>query len=105
MLCAYAIRTIITLIFSYIRRLGSFFWVQILNFNIFWGFQNFFWFEDFVDFLGVITKLVYILWSFLYILGSFLKVKVQSRGYFWGCQNFKYLFGVLEIPDIFWSER
>ena len=28
-----------TLIFSYIRRLGRFFLVQILNFNIFWGFS------------------------------------------------------------------
>ena len=45
-----------TLIVSYIRRLGSFFWVQILNFNIFGGFQKnkyFFGYEDFVDiFLG-----------------------------------------------------
>ena len=30
-----------TLIFSYIRRLGSFFfWFKILNFNIFGGFQK-----------------------------------------------------------------
>ena len=29
-----------TLIFSYIRRLGSFFGVQNLNFNIFGGFQK-----------------------------------------------------------------
>ena len=29
-----------TLIFLYIRRLGSFFWVQIFNFNVFWGFQK-----------------------------------------------------------------
>ena len=45
-----------TLIFSYIRRLGSFFGVKILNFNIFWSFQKnkYFWgYEDFVDiFLG-----------------------------------------------------
>ena len=35
-----------TLIFSYIRRLGPFFWVKFLNFNIFGGFQKneyFFW--------------------------------------------------------------
>ena len=34
-----------TLIFSYIRRLGSFFGVKILNFNIFGGFQKniYFW--------------------------------------------------------------
>ena len=28
-------------------------------------------------------------------------VKVQTGGYFLGCSNFRYLFGVLEIPDIF----
>ena len=28
------------MIFSYIRRLGPFFWVQILNFDIFLGFQK-----------------------------------------------------------------
>ena len=43
------------LIFSYIRRLGSFFWgFKILNFNIFGGFQNnelFLGHEDFVDIL------------------------------------------------------
>ena len=47
----------VTLVFSHIRRLGLFFGVQILNFNIFGGFQKneyFFWgYEDFVDiFLG-----------------------------------------------------
>ena len=45
-----------TLIFSCIRRAGSFFWVQILNFNTFLGFQKnkyFGGYEDFVDiFLG-----------------------------------------------------
>ena len=30
-----------TLIFSYIRRLGPFFGVKFLNFNIFWGFQKY----------------------------------------------------------------
>ena len=29
-----------TLIFSNIRRLGPFFWLKILNFNIFLGFQK-----------------------------------------------------------------
>ena len=45
-----------TLIFLYIRRLGLFFGVKILNFNIFGGFQKneyFFGYEEFVDiFLG-----------------------------------------------------
>ena len=41
-----------TLIFSYIRRLGSFFLLKILNFNIFGGFSEkniFFVYENFVD--------------------------------------------------------
>ena len=41
-----------TLIFSYIRRLGPFFWVKFWNFNIFLGFQKneyFFGYENFVD--------------------------------------------------------
>ena len=49
-----------TLIFSYIRRFGSFFFFggggfKTLNFNIFWGFQKnkyFFGYEDFEDILG-----------------------------------------------------
>ena len=44
-----------TLIFSNIRRLGSFFLFKILNFNIFGGFQKnkyFFGYEDFVDIFG-----------------------------------------------------
>ena len=35
----------------------------------------------------------------------FLKVKVQNGGYFLGLLKFQIFFGVLEIPDIFWSER
>ena len=57
-----------TLIFSYIRRLGSFFWVQIFEFQYFWGFSDlfiyFFFFgggyEDLMIFWGVITKMDYI---------------------------------------------
>ena len=45
-----------TLKFSYIRRLGPFFWFKILNFNIFMGFQKikyFLGYEEYVDiFLG-----------------------------------------------------
>ena len=43
-----------TLIFSYMRRLESFFWFKILNFNIFNFFlknEEYFRYEDFVDFL------------------------------------------------------
>ena len=90
-----------TLIFLYIRRLGSFFWDQNFEFQYFWGVSEN-WHEDFVDiFGGVITKLDYILGSFLCILGSFLKVKVQNGGYFWGLLKFQIFFRVLKIPDIF----
>ena len=58
-----------TLIFSYIRRLRSYFGFKISKFNIFWVFQKnkyFLGYEDFVDIFfgggggGVITKLDYI---------------------------------------------
>ena len=51
------------LIFSYIRRLGSFLGFKFLNFNIFGGFQKnkyFLGYDDFWIFFGVITKLDYI---------------------------------------------
>ena len=50
--------------------------------------------------MGVITKLDYIKGSFLCILGSFLKVKVQNGGIF-GVAKYSNIFGVMEIPDIF----
>ena len=59
-----------TLIYAYIRRIGSFiylfffFWFKILNINIFGVFRKiniFLQYEDFVDiFFEVITKLDYI---------------------------------------------
>ena len=53
-----------TLIFSYIRMLGSFFGVQNFEFQFFWGgFQKngyFFGYEDFVEIFWVVTKLDYI---------------------------------------------
>ena len=90
-----------TLIFSYIRSLGSFFGVQ--NFE----FQYFFWFsekliilgfKDFVEnFLGssqkIYTKKYLVVISMH--LGSFLKVKAQNGEYFLG----------LVIFLIFWGER
>ena len=51
-----------TLIFSYMRGLGLFFGLKILNFSIFGGFQKneyFLGYEDLVDIFGVITKLDY----------------------------------------------
>ena len=53
----------VALIFSYMRRLGSFGGVKFWNFNIFGGFQKneyFLEFEDFVDIIGLIAKFDYI---------------------------------------------
>ena len=66
--------------FSYIRRLGSFFFlggggVKILNVNIFGFFRKmniFGGLKILLIFFGVITKLGYIKRSFLCILGSLL---------------------------------
>ena len=38
-------------------------------------------------------------------LGSFLKVNVQNQGIFLGLLKSQIFLGVLEIADIFWSER
>ena len=92
-----------TRIFSYIRRLGSFFfWLKILNFDIFRGFSEkifcgmkILWIS-----FGVITQLDYIKWSFLCILGSFLKVKVQI-GAFFGVAKFQIFLGCLKFLNFF----
>ena len=79
----------VTLIFSYIRRLGTFFWVQNFEFQYFFGV-----FRKIDIVLGM-----KILWIFvwghhkigLYLgeismhLGSFLKVIVQNGDVFLGC--------------------
>ena len=58
--------------------------------------------EDFVDIFWDHHKIrLYLEVISMNFYGSFLKVKVQTGGYFLGCSYFKYLFGVLEIPDIF----
>ena len=89
-----------TLIFSYIRRLGPFFWIQNVEFQYYGVFRKneyFFGYEDFVDIvLGSLQN-----WAnfkvFLCILGSFLKVNIQNGNIFGGCQKFKYF----DIPDIY----
>ena len=42
-----------TLIFSYIRRLGPFFWVQNFNFDIFLGFQENKYFLEYENFVYI----------------------------------------------------
>ena len=78
-----------TLIFSLIRRLGPFFWVQNSEFqNLFWVFRkiNVFWgYEDFVDiFWGSSQN-----WASLRVISmqirDFFKVKVQNWDIFLGC--------------------
>ena len=71
-----------TLIFSYIRRLGSsYLGFKVLNFNIFWAFRKiniFLGMKILWIFFGVITKLDYKKGSFICILGSFLKVIIPT---------------------------
>ena len=78
-----------TLIFSYIRRLGSFFGgFKILIFNIFWGFQKnkyFLGYEDFVDIFGGSSQNLTIFHVISMHFRVFSSVKVQNRGYFLGC--------------------
>ena len=77
-----------TLIFLYIRRLGSFLGVQNFEFQYLFGFleNEYFWGMTILwTFFGVITKLDYINGSFVCILGTFLKVKRKNWGIFGGC--------------------
>ena len=76
----------------------SFFWgFQILNSNIFGGFQKkndyFLRYEDFVHIFGDHHKIG------LYLGVTSMHFRIFSEGQ--GFQNFKYFLGVLEIPDIF----
>ena len=58
--------------------------------------------EDFLDIYWVSSQNWTMFRDHFYAFyGFFLKVKVQNRGYFLGLLKFQILFGVLEIPDIF----
>ena len=91
-----------TLIISYIRRLGSFFWVQNIEFQYFWGFSGKLIFilgmKILWIYLGVITKLGVI------SIHHSIRVMVQNGGYFFGLLKFHIFFGVLEIPVILGGE-
>ena len=78
-----------TLIFSHIRRLGLFFWVQNSDFQYFFGFS-----EKRIYFGGMMILWIFLgghhkiglVWgSFLCNLGSFFNVNVQNWDIFWGC--------------------
>ena len=89
-----------TLIFSYIRRLGSFLGGSNFEVPFFWGFkknENFWGLKVLWIFFWVITKLDYMKGSFLYILGSFLKAMVQNGGGGGG------IFRVAKISNVFWG--
>ena len=86
-----------TLIFSYIRRLGSFLGFKIFNFNIYLfifyfflggGGQKieYFWgYKDLGIFIGCHHKIGLYLGVVSMHFMAFFKVKVQNGGYFWGC--------------------
>ena len=85
-----------TLIFSYIRRLGSFFGVQT--------FEYFLGYEDFVDIFGSHHKIGLYLGVISMHFSVFSSGHGTEWGIFWGVAKLSNIFGVLEIPDIFWGE-
>ena len=88
-----------TLIFSCKRRLWLFWGVQILNFNILGVFRKLNIFEGMkilLIFFGVITKVEHTIHLRVFSEGQGIKWRI----FFW-LLKFKYLFGVLEILDIF----
>ena len=95
------------MIFSYIRRLGTFFGFKILNFNILGGFQKnkySFGYEDFMDiFLGHHKFGLY-----LRVISThfsvFLKAMVQNGDIFWGLLKFQYFLGCLKFLIFFGGE-
>ena len=84
-----------TLIFSHIRRLGLFFGVQILNFDIFWGFQKNEYFLGLMEifFFEGHHKIGLVCGSLLSNLGSFLRSRYRIGIFFW----------VAKISNIFWG--
>ena len=97
-----------TLIFSYIRRLGSFLGGKKFKFQYIWGFHK-------NECFGVMK----ILWIFfgghhkngLYLgvismhFRIFRKVKVQNGGYCFGFLNFRTFLGCLKFLIFFGGER
>ena len=86
------------------RRLGSFIWFKILNFNIFGGFQKnkyFLGYEDFVDIcLGSSQNWTIFRGHFYAFKGRYLR-SWYRMGIFFGVAKISNIFlGVLEIPDI-----
>ena len=83
-----------TLVFLHIRRLGLFFLVQILNFNMFGGFQKneYFWgYEDFVD----------IFWGSSQNCASLRVISMQFRIFFRSRYRIGIFFWVAKISNIF----
>ena len=94
-----------TLIFSYIHRLGSFFFVQIFYISIIFGFfrkmKNFGGMKIYFGSLQNWTSFKVISMHFR----SGLSVKVQNGGYFLGLLKFQIFFGCLKFLIYFWGER
>ena len=77
------------MIFSCIRRLGSFFGVQNFEFQYFWGFQKnkiFLGHEDFLDIFGGSSQNWTIFRGhFCAFYGLFLRSRYRIGDIFWGC--------------------
>ena len=93
-----------TLIYSYIPRLGSFFfWFKILNLTIFGGFQKkeyFLVYEDFVDIFRGHHKIGLYLGVISMYFRVFLRSRYRMGDIFWAAK-ISNIFEVLEIPDLF----
>ena len=98
-----------TLVFSYIRRLGTFSWVQNFEFKYFLGFQKFFYFfgcEDFVDiFLGSSQNWTIFRGHLYAFYGLFLSSSYRMGIFFWVSKTSNIFLGCLKFLIIFWGER
>ena len=87
--------------FSYIRRLGSFWGVQNFAFQYFFGFEknDYFWgYEDFVDIFGGHHKIG----LYLGVISMYSRVSSLGQGTEWGiifwiAKIFKYFLGCLKF--------
>ena len=84
-----------TLIFSHIRRLGLFFWVQTSEFQYFWGFQKNEYFFD-MKILRIFFGGSSQNWASFRVISMhfrvFFKVKGTELGYFFGLLKFQIFF-------------
>ena len=94
-----------TLLFSYIRKLESCFWVQNFEFQYFFSENRIFWgYEDFVDIFGGHHKIR----LYLGVISMHFRVFLWSRyrmGVVFGLVKFQMFLGCLKFLIFSWGER